>query len=135
MPSNYPWSIPSGVTITPESSGIVQLGTSAFPFAGIYPGSIFNSIRTITTSQTLNTTDSIVLCNQGAAIQITIPLCPLGKQFTIIDISNSALTNPITLSGLGCNINGGLTSSIGVNRASTTIFCDGSNYYKGTSIL
>lgn len=92
-------------------------------------------IRTITASYTVVASDSIILCNQGAAIQINLPVTNPGKSYTIIDISNGALTNPVTISGVGCSINGGLTTTLGVNRGETVLYSDGANYYKGTSVL
>lgn len=133
--ANYPFQIPSGVNLIPEASGINQLGNSDYPFIGGYVKSLYTSVKTVTGSVTLTNLDHVILCNQSSAMQITMPVTSQGKQYTIIDISNSALTNPITLSGLGCNINGGLTSSINVSRSMTTVFSDGVNYYKGTTVI
>lgn len=135
MAYTYPFQIPSGVDLLPELSGIHQLGNQSLPFDTIYTQSLVQKIRTVTSTQTLALDDSIVLTNQGAAIQLNIPITPMGKSYTVIDISNTALTNPVTLSGIGANINGALTSTININRSSTIIFSDGTNYWKATSIL
>lgn len=76
-----------------------------------------------------------LMCNHSAALQLNFPVAPPGKMFYIMDISNNALVNNITLSGVGCTINGGLTSAIATNRGLTILISDGTNYYKGTSIL
>ncbi len=79
--------------------------------------------------------ETTFLCNHGAALQINLPITSPGKMYQVVDISNNALVNNITLSGINCNINGALTSVINVNRSMITVWSDGANYYKATSIL
>lgn len=79
--------------------------------------------------------EQTLFCNHSAALQLNIPATAPGKIYLIIDISNNALVNNVTLSGVGCTINGGLTSVIATNRGLSLLVSDGTNYYKGTSIL
>ena len=70
---------------------------------------------TVVTSSTGLTTGSsyTILANHTAAITITLPSTPLdGQVFKIKDASGNALTNNITISGNGNNIDGGANALI-----------------------
>jgi hypothetical protein len=68
----------------------------------------------VTTSVALNTGSSyVVLANAGSAITITLPGTPKnGQAFKIKDASGNALTNNITVSGGGHNIDGSASGLI-----------------------
>ena len=80
----------TGVTLGPQSSS-TDLHT--------VNGGWIRTTKTITANYTVDTTttDDVILCNQSAAITITLPTATVGRTIVIKDISGNAQTNPITL--------------------------------------
>lgn len=94
----------SGASININGANLILKGgspTGAGKYGLVNLGAgITLPIRTITTSYIIDTSgsDYTILCNSGAAINLTLPLnTSLGRVLVIKDISGNAATNPITI--------------------------------------
>jgi hypothetical protein len=93
-----------GVTLGPQSSStaIHQIN-----------GGMYRTTKTITSNYTVDTTttDDVILCNQSAAITITLPTPTVGRTIVIKDRSGNAQTYPITIAPHSSEMIEGLSAS------------------------
>lgn len=79
----------------------------------------------------LGSDDFIPVNSVGGVITINLPAAPAtGKGYTIADISGSAVTNNITVSGNGFQINGGGSYVLNTAFQSVTVVFNGTNWTK-----
>ncbi len=85
---------------------------------------------TVTANYTALTGDDVVLCNQSAAITITLPSASgvNGRILTIKDKSGSAATNTITVSGAN-TIDGTASKVLNTAYGALRLVSDGSNWF------
>ncbi len=85
---------------------------------------------TVTTNYTAISNDDVVLCNQSAAITVTLPSAANanGRILTIKDKSGSAATNNITVSGAN-TIDGTASKVINTAYGVLRLVSDGSNWF------
>lgn len=85
----------------------------------------------VTTSVTLGTGSSyVILANPSAPLTITLPATPLsGQVFKIKDISGNALTNNITVSGNGNNIDGSPSGLINTDYGALELLFNGTAWF------
>lgn len=115
--------------IIANSSGTQAIGSIAAPFSGVYANTVNESAITITENYSGTATDTYIFCNQSAPIQIDLPVTSAGKKYIIKDISGSASSNTIFVSGIGATIEGVSILTIAFDRASAIIVSDGLNYH------
>ncbi len=86
---------------------------------------------TVTGSYSVLAQDEVVLCNQSAAITLTIPASILsnGRILTIKDISGNAFGHPITISPASGTIDGLSSRTLSVNYGVIRLISDGTNWY------
>jgi hypothetical protein len=109
--------------ITTDAKGRVTALSSA---AIAFPTTL-NLQTTITPSNyAALSTDCMIVCTQSAAITITLPASPTaGNTYFVKDKSGTAITNNITVSGNGKNIDGASTYVISLNYESAGFVFDG----------
>ena len=88
------------------------------------------NIASVTANTTLNATYFVVLVDtSGGAITITLPASPAtGQAYKIKDTGNG-LTNNVTISGNGKNIDGSSTASINTDYGALELVYDGTAWY------
>jgi hypothetical protein len=126
-------------TTTDDSSHLLQvaggasLGVSGGTSSNAINGSLQHTVRTITTSFTVDTTtsDYYILCNQSAPLTITLPAPTSGRTLVIKDISGTANTNNITVAPHASEMIEGLTASkvLSSNWGAWTFMSDGTNWF------
>jgi len=86
---------------------------------------------TVTGSYTLLAQDEVVLCNQSAAMTLTIPsgILANGRILTVKDISGNAFAHPIMLSPASGNIDGLSSRTLSINYGVIRLISDGTNWY------
>ena len=89
------------------------------------PNNIYDT-TTITTSTTLSTGSTyVIFVNHSAAVTVTLPPTPLdGQVFKIKDVTGDALTNNITVSGNGNNIDGAASGLINTDHGAFELIFD-----------
>lgn len=70
------------------------------------------SVRTVTTTASVNADDCVVLCNPSTGFTLTLPNTSDGRVLLIKDISNTASSNNITLARSGSDLIDGSTSFV-----------------------
>jgi len=123
----------SGLSILPAFSGANSVGTQSMPFQTIRSRSFAEGIVQFSVTQTIGI-DSVILANPSTTLVLDIYPTENGKKYTIIDISNTAATNNIIITGQGCTINGVGSATISTNRGGMTLYSYGGNYYKANSL-
>lgn len=132
----YPWSVSSGINITPESSGVNQVGTSSSPFNSSFAYSFFPAARTVGTSYLATANDTLIFTNQGATIVISLAVQKPGKNYAVIS-TVSSLTNTVIVSGIGCTIDGAASKTISTATlgGASVLYSDGGNYWTLSSLV
>ena len=123
--------------IVPSASGSNNVGNVALPFSGMSAGSFYPATRTITGTTTLDASaDTNVFTHQTTPIVVSIPSTPAGKEYRVIT-TVASLTNTVTVSGIGCNIDGSPTKviSYSANNAASWLISDGANYWTMTNLF
>ena len=134
--SNYPFQIPSGITLIPDFSGTNNFGSINYPISGIYVGAIFPNTKTITANYVATGLDTNIFTNQSSSIVITLNKQTTGKEYKIISTQTASI-NTVTISGNGTQIDGGSTKVInGATVGSASILIsDGTNYYSLSGLV
>jgi hypothetical protein len=111
------------------TSGYLSLNSGSVDFVGYNPG--YSGEVTTTSSYTVLPQDMTILCNQSAAITITIPnpASMAGRLLTIKDISDNAVTNNITISPASGTIDGASSKVLNSNYDVLQLTTDGTNWY------
>lgn len=121
----HPPAIVSATAPPNPSRGQVWLDTSASGITGK------RTVTTITTSQTLDASDDVVLCDcTSGAITVTLPAAAssTGKQYDIKKID--AVANDVTIDGASAEtIDDTTTKTISTQYDSVTIVCSGSEWW------
>lgn len=84
----------------------------------------------VTTSQSINSNDRVLVNTSGGAITLTLPAAPLVNDMVqIIDVGNVAATNKITVARNGQRIAGLLEDlTIDLNGSVTSLIFTGGTY-------
>lgn len=137
MVNNTTQTFSGSKTIGSNASDAITLGGASSTAVQIIRGGVRGTVRTITSNLTLDTTttDYQILCNQSAAITITLPAPTAGRMFLITDISGTAQTNTITLAPHASEMIEGLAASkvFQTNYGSWEITSDGTNWFINAS--
>jgi hypothetical protein len=119
-------------TLGAAASDATTIGSASSTAQHQFNGGFKGTTRTITSNLTVDTTttDYEILCNQSAAISITLPAPTNGRDLIIIDISNTAGSNNITiLPNASETINGQSSLVISQNRGGVILTSNGTNWY------
>jgi hypothetical protein len=130
-------SLTSGTSLLPAVSGASSIGTASNPFGSIYANSITTNtllynepISTKSINYTVASTDTNILCiTTGTSLIMSLPISASGKVYRFKDKSGNAMVNNITISGVGCTIDGSSTALINANYGKLSAISDGSNFY------
>jgi hypothetical protein len=120
-------------SIANATASVATIGIVGSTAVQIINGGISYTTRTVTASFTIDTTttDYYVLCNQSAAITITLPAPTNGRTLIIKDISGTANTNNITVARHASELIEGIAASkiIQGNYDGETFMSDGTNWW------
>ena len=107
----------------------VGVGTTAPASTFQVQGSLGLGVTVVAGTVTLNETHNIVLCNNGAAMTVSLPAAAqcAGRTYTIKKISNNTLEVVIDPNGAE-GIDGQLTLSLYVQNDAVRIVSDGANW-------
>ena len=98
--------------------------------------SVYQSGYTLTGNYVANINDTYLFTNQSAAIQINMPITTVGKEYRVLSTVSSAV-NTVTLSGVGCTIDGTAKKVISSSTigAGIIMVSDGSNYWSLNNLI
>ncbi|HEV2412550.1 MAG TPA: glycosyl hydrolase family 28-related protein [Candidatus Saccharimonadales bacterium] len=118
-----------GNNLLAGTSGYISLNSGSVDFLGYNPG--FSGVTTTTSSYSALPTDTDILCNQSAAITITIPnpANMASRVLVIKDISGTAATNNITITPSSGTIDGASSKVLITNYDVVQLVTDGTNWY------
>jgi phage-related tail fiber protein len=109
----------------------ITVGTTSLSFSqiGSAPATETRAVTAVATNYTILPTDHTIAVTTSGAFTITLPASPATGQFFVIkDVSGSAGTNNITVSGNGNNIDGAATSTISTNYGRLRVQYTGSRW-------
>jgi hypothetical protein len=77
---------------------------------------------------TVTLTDYLLDINVAAPSSVILPISPTGTVFVVKDISGSASTNVIIVTGLGAAVDGNATATINTDYGSITLIFNGTEW-------
>lgn len=123
------WVIPVGVATAATKMAINGAGSAtAVKITSEVDAFVYASVRSVSTTQSLNAGDSIVLATGGASgITLTLPSPVSGRIVNIKKIDAGA--GAITINTASGTIDGSSSKTISIQYASLTITSDGTNFF------
>ena len=87
------------------------------------------SVTTVTTTPyNVLFSDYMLAVDVEGPASIILPIAPIGTVFIVKDIDGDALTNPITIAGLGATIDGAPSALINTDYGSITLIFNGTEW-------
>lgn len=105
---------------------LIRSGTSIVGVSGNYNAYTSYDVATV---NLLSTSDVVLIQTSGSSVTVNLPATPLNGQTITIKDTGSALTNNITVSGNGNNIDGNATALINTNYGAIEAIFDGTEWF------